>query len=238
MIATGLSFALITALRLLMRQVRRAANLRIRRDCVPRDLNPDVSEGRVHPKTNACSLVSSQLGAGHEPAAGPVDRVGDGVAWVAGARSPACTCTCWSSSTASPGWIIPANPALRLVGNSPTSCMPIASAVLSSEHGSVGGHDLAHLPNWLRLACFAEAAADLVFPMRRCESGQAHAGTSGHDRQTAATRCAEAWSSSDRWCCPKVAGQGLGACSASILMFAVVSGTLPERAGAGDQSSQ
>src|SRR5215469_16111398 len=35
----------------------------------------DVSEGGAHPKTNACSPVNSQLGAGHEPAGGPVDQV-------------------------------------------------------------------------------------------------------------------------------------------------------------------
>src|SRR5215469_5430284 len=32
-----------------------------------------VSEGGAHPKTNACWPVNSQLGAGHEPAGGPVD---------------------------------------------------------------------------------------------------------------------------------------------------------------------
>src|SRR5215470_5697986 len=37
------------------------------------DLNPHVSEDQVHPKTNACSPVNSQLAARHEPAGGPVD---------------------------------------------------------------------------------------------------------------------------------------------------------------------
>ena len=37
----------------------------------------------------------------------------------------------------------------------------------------------------------AESPADLVFPLILGESGQAHAGTCGHDRPTAATRCAE-----------------------------------------------
>ena len=34
-----------------------------------------VSEGYVHPKTNACSPVNSQLGAGHDRRPGPVDPV-------------------------------------------------------------------------------------------------------------------------------------------------------------------
>lgn len=34
-----------------------------------------VSEERTHPKTNACCPVILQLGAGHEPAGGPVDSV-------------------------------------------------------------------------------------------------------------------------------------------------------------------
>ena len=37
----------------------------------------DVSEGRMHPKTNACWPVNSQLGAGRESAGGPVDPVDD-----------------------------------------------------------------------------------------------------------------------------------------------------------------
>src|SRR6266566_4419969 len=37
----------------------------------------------------------------------------------------------------------------------------------------------------------AEASADLAFLLARRESGQANAGTCGHDRPTAATRCAE-----------------------------------------------
>ena len=34
-----------------------------------------VSEGYVHPKTNGCSPVNSQLGAGHDRRLGPVDPV-------------------------------------------------------------------------------------------------------------------------------------------------------------------
>jgi len=46
----------------------------------------DVSEERMLPKTNACSPVNSQLGAGHEPAGGSVDRVDNNrVRGVAGA---------------------------------------------------------------------------------------------------------------------------------------------------------
>src|SRR5215831_6743875 len=36
-----------------------------------------VSEGRSHPKTNACLPVNSQLGVGHERGRGPVDPVDD-----------------------------------------------------------------------------------------------------------------------------------------------------------------
>src|SRR5215467_14232257 len=36
-----------------------------------------VSEGGAHPKTNACSPVNSQLGAGHDRGRGPVDSVDD-----------------------------------------------------------------------------------------------------------------------------------------------------------------
>jgi hypothetical protein len=41
----------------------------------------------------------------------------------------------------------------------------------------------------------AEVTADLVFPLSPWHSGQANAGTCGHDRPTAATRCAEVRSS-------------------------------------------
>ena len=49
-----------------------------------------VSEGGLHPKTNAYSPVSSQLEAGREPAGGPADPVDDdrvrGLAGLGGSR--------------------------------------------------------------------------------------------------------------------------------------------------------
>ena len=47
-------------------------------------------------------------------------------------------------------------------------------------------------PARLRLGPPSLSPADLVFPLTLGESGQAYAGTCGHDRPTAATRCAEA----------------------------------------------
>ncbi len=59
--------------------------------------------------------------------------------------------------------------------------------------GPVGRSDFpVNEPARLRLGPPSLSPAALVFPLTLGESGQAYAGTCGHDRPTAATRCAEA----------------------------------------------
>lgn len=65
MISTWLSFALVTATNCSCARCVGPLTAN-QQDCVPWDMNPNVSEAQAHPKTITSWPASSQLGAGHE----------------------------------------------------------------------------------------------------------------------------------------------------------------------------